>query len=121
MAVTVRGSEPVADGRPLTTFTVELGPHVWKKARGPLPGDVVVLQVIKPECPVTAPPGWTASPDGRSCYKLWGPHELDTATFTASGLHAWEVARGYVDRDTFDMPPSDSGTTATGSSASGRS
>lgn len=62
--------------------------------RSIVPGDVVVLCVIRPEVPVVGPSGWTAAPDGRSFWKMIMSGETDPVFRSAEPVQ-WLV-RGFA-------------------------
>ena len=81
--------------KPMTTFTMGVGPNDWEPEGNPQVGDLMILNVIQPGAPVISPPGWTMLDNGRTFWKLVGPAEPPVVTFTAPGALDWEI-RGFV-------------------------
>ena len=104
MAVTLRSKPCAATGEPVATFTMSLGPGDWKPGPAPAAGDLVCLMVMKPERAVAGPPGWTALPDGRSFWKIWGSSEQYTATFCAESALEWKVKGYAVAAGSYSLP-----------------
>ena len=98
MAVSLTGFCSAGSAEPISTFTVDLGPEVWRPRGGPRPGDLIMLHCRRPSALEGAPLGWSMA-DAATIWKRAGKAGEDaTVTLQARGAQNWEV-------DLYLIPP----------------
>lgn len=100
-------AQPASRAAPVATFTMSLGPGSWTPGPMPAAGDVVILIIEEPRHPVAGPPDWYAAPGGRAFWKIWGPREELTVTFSAPGALAWRVKGSAYAAGSYEPRPRD--------------